>query len=147
MAFSQQELRSRAFRRAADVLYSYWEEQKENKPRFAAVHSRIFDTLIYNKYIELNRSAPGRTYPEHVVPCAYIRDLAFDMYWSGKQPEEVAAMIGRLLRIAYISTEQAKVVDALHKQTMPTDWDPDSGSILARLEVVGVVIEDPLEIT
>jgi hypothetical protein len=93
MAFSQQELRSRAFRRAADVLFGFWEEQRDNVPRSAAVHSRIFDTLIYNEYIELNRKAPGRTYPEHVVPCAYVRNLAFEMYWRGQLPEEVAAMI------------------------------------------------------
>jgi hypothetical protein len=90
MAFSQEELRTRAFRRVADVLYSFWEEQKDNVPRTAAVHSRLFDTLIYKEYIELNRKAPGRSYPEHVVPCAYIRNKAFEMYWEGKSPGDVA---------------------------------------------------------
>jgi len=147
MAFPKKELKLRAFRRAADVLYSFWEEQKDNLPRSAAVHSRLFDTLIYDEYIELNKKAPGRRYPEHVVPCAYIRNLAFEMYWKGESPADVAVMIGRLLRIAYISTEQARVVDAKHKHTMPPNWDPKTGSILERLELVGIPLEDPLEIT
>ncbi|SDW57649.1 hypothetical protein SAMN05421882_10176 [Nitrosomonas communis] len=147
MAFSRQELKLRAFRRAADVLYSFWEEQKDYVPRSAAVHSRLFDTLIYNEYIELNRKAPGRRYPEHVVPCAYIRNLAFEMYWHGDRPDDVAVISGRLLRIAYISAEQARAVDYLHKYTMPQNWDPRTGSITARLELVGITIEEPLEIT
>ena len=147
MAFSRHELRLRAFQRAADVLYSFWEEQKDNNPRSVAVHSRVFDTLINNEYIELNRKTPGRTYREHVVPCAYIRNLAFDMYWRGQQPNEVATMIGRLLRIAYISTEQARAVDKLHKHTMPNDWDSETGSILVRLEIAGISIEDAIETT
>ena len=85
------------------MLYSFWEEQKDIEPRSAALHSRIFDTLVYNEYIVLNKPAPNRKYPEHVVPCAYIRNLAFKMYWSACSIEEVATMISRLLRIAYIT--------------------------------------------
>lgn len=69
------------------------------------------------------------------------------MYWRGQQPSEVAAMIGRLLHIAYISTEQARAVDKLHKHTMPNDWDPKTGSILVRLEIAGISIEGAMEIT
>jgi hypothetical protein len=134
MSFSQEELRKRAFERAANALYSFWEEQKDCLPRAAAVHSRIFETLIYNKYIELNEKSLGRTYPEHVVPCAFIRDLAFEMFWNGKSPDDVARMIGRLLRIAYIKREEARALDAVHKHTMPDGWNPENGSILQRLE-------------
>jgi len=107
------------------------------------VHSRPFDTLIYNTYIELNDKGPGRTYPEHVVPCAYIRNLAFEFYRKGKDQSHVAQMIGRLLRIAYITSEQAKALDAVHKCTMPDDWDPETDSILRRLEDAGVEIVSP----
>ena len=69
------------------------------------------------------------------------------MYWRGQQPNEVATMIGRLLRIAYISTEQARAVDKLHKHTMPNDWDSETGSILVRLEIAGISIEDAIETT
>ena len=134
MSFTFEELRNRAFRRVADVLYSFWEEQKDTVPRSAAVHSRLFDTLVYNEYIELNKKSKERTYPEHVVPCAYIRNLAFQMYWDGRDQAAVAQMIGRLLRIAYITPQQAKALDAVHKYTMPEGWDHVDGSVLRRLE-------------
>jgi hypothetical protein len=143
MAFTYEELRERAFNRAAIVLYSFWEEQKDNEPRTAAVHSRLFETVIYNEYIELNRKSSERRYPEHVVPCAFIRDQAFKMYWDGKTSEDVAKMIGRLLRIAYIKDEQAKLLDTVHKSKMPNDWNPDSDSILRRLEDAGIELVDP----
>jgi hypothetical protein len=143
MAFTYEELRERAFNRAAIVLYSFWEEQKDNETRTAAVHSRLFETVVYNEYIELNRKSSERRYPEHVVPCAFIRNHAFKMYWDGKTPEDVAKMIGRLLRIAYIKDEQAKLLDTVHKYTMPNDWNPDSDSILRRLEDAGIELVDP----
>lgn len=80
MKFTTEQLKLRAFERAAVVLYSFWEEQRENESRDVAVHSRIFDILIHGSYIEVNTPDASRTYPEHVVPCAYIRNLAFKMY-------------------------------------------------------------------
>ena len=143
--FTNKELRERAFNRAALMLYSFWEEQKENMPRTVSVHSRIFDTLIYDDYIVLNKKAPNRKYPEHVVPCAYIRNLAFDMYWDGKTIDDVAEMINRLLRIAYITSEEATKIDKKHQYTMPEDWKPQSDSILRRLEDEGVPLLEPLD--
>jgi hypothetical protein len=140
MAFTHDELRKRAFERAALALFSFWEEQKDSHPRSAAVHSRIFETLIYNEYIELNEKAADRKYPEHVVPCAFIRNYAFNMFWEGKTTDEVAAMIGRLLRIAYIKNDEAKQLDAVHKDKMPDDWNPESDSILRRLEDAGIEV-------
>lgn len=140
MTFSYDELRRRAFERSAHALFSFWEEQKDHLPRSAAVHSRIFETLIYNEYIELNEKKPDRKYPEHVVPCAYIRNYAFNMFWDGKTTTEVATMIGRLLRIAYISKDDARTLDAVHKDTMPEDWNPESDSILRRLEDQGIQV-------
>jgi len=141
MTMTEIELRTRAFERVAHVLHSFWEEQRYSQPRSAAVHSRLFDTLVYDKFIELNKKGPGRSYREHVVPCAYIRDLAFEMYWEGQTPADVALMIGRLLRIAYISTEERKLVDKKFKTQMPDNWDPKVGSILARLESVEITLK------
>lgn len=146
MPFSRQQLRQRAFQRVANTLYSFWEEQKDSCPRSVAVHSRLFDTLVFNEYITMNRRSKDRSYPEHVVPCAYIRNLAFNMFWDGKEPADVAKMVERLLRIAYISTEQAKAIDALHKYSMPIDWDPDTDPITARLDLLGIKVEEPIEI-
>lgn len=144
MTFALSELKVRAFRRAAIALYSLWEEQKNNEKKLVAVHSRIFDTLILNEYIVLNKKEPTRKYPEHVVPCAYIRNLAFKMYWDACSIEEVADMIGRLLRIAYITSDQATLIDTKYKDTMPESWDPKTDSILKRLEEFGVGLIDPI---
>jgi len=141
MKFTYEDLRRRAFERAAHALYSFWEEQKHDKPRVARVHSRIFIPLIYNEYIELNKKTTEHSYGEHVVPCAYIRNYAFEMFLDGKRTEDVAKMIGRLLRIAYITPEERKRVDAMHVSTMPSDWNPESGSILRRLEDAGVEVQ------
>lgn len=142
MSFTKEELKKRSFERAAAVLYSFWEEQRENNPRTVAVHSRLFDTLIYNEYIELNEKTTDRKYPEHVVSCAYIRNLAFEMFWNDKCIDDVAEMIGKLLRIAYIRPEEAKRLDAVHKYTMPKEWDWEKDSLLRRLEDSGIEVID-----
>jgi len=128
------------------MLYSLWEEQKDNTPRTVSVHSRIFETLIYNEYVVLNKKAPNRKYPEHVVPCAYIRNLAFEMYWDYKSVDDVTTMIDRLYHIAYITSEESKKIDENFKSTMPDDWNPQSGSILRRLKDHGVQLHEPLDI-
>jgi hypothetical protein len=68
------------------------------------------------------------------------------MFWGGKSIEDVANMVGRLLRIARITCEEAHHLDHVlkHKVRMPQDWDPDEGSILARLEA-GEIDWKPLE--
>ena len=70
--FNKQELRARAFQRIAFVLHHYWEEQKNAPDRAARVHSRIFDTLIYDGYINIGTSVKGGDHREHLVPCAYL---------------------------------------------------------------------------
>ena len=144
--FTYKELRQRAYTRAALMLHSFWEEQKDNSSRDVSVHSRIFETLIHNEYIILNKKAPNRKYPEHVVPCAYIRNLAFNMFWDDKSVDDVTSMIGRLYRIAYITSEEATKLDKTHKSTMPEDWDPQSDSILRRLEDDNIKLLEPLDI-
>ncbi len=141
MAFTDEQLKKRAFKRIADALFSFWEEQKDNNPRTVRVHSRIFEPLIYNEYIELNeKEKPDRTYCEHIVPCAYIRDHAFDMFWKGKNVNDVAEMIGRLLHIVYISKEEADKLNEKNKSTMPYDWKPETDSIFRRLEDANIEI-------
>ena len=127
------------------MLYSFWEEQKDNTSRTVAVHSRIFEALIFNEYIILNKKTPNRKYPEHVVPCAYIRNLAFKMYWDEKTVDDVTIMIDRLYHIAYITSDEAVQIDKNHKSTMPDNWNPDSDSILRRLNDEGIKLLEPLD--
>ena len=137
---SDDELRERAFRRIAHALWSYWDEQQNIVPRAAYVHSRLFDTLIHSPLITLGTSVNGGGHVEHVVPCALIRDKAFEMFWDGKSENDVANMVGRLLRIAHITREEAHQMDYRFclKVNMPSGWDFETGSVLARLDAANI---------
>lgn len=140
-SFTNEQLRQRAFERVAWVLHHFWEEQKDLEPRAARVHSRIFEFLIPVEYvIVMGRSVNGDGYVEHVVPCAVIRDLAFKLFWDNKTVRDVAQMIGRLLRVAHITKEEARRLDYVHhlKDRMPDGWDHETGSVTARLEIAGI---------
>lgn len=141
--YSLQQLKERSFQRVAMVLHHFWEEQKFVVPRAARVHSRVFDTLVHDSYIYVGKSKNGTGYREHLVPCVYIRDLSFEMYWSGSTVQDVAEMIGRLLRIAQISPADARRMDVELglKTKMPSGWHPKTGSVFARLEKAGIFLE------
>jgi hypothetical protein len=72
-----------------------------------------------------------------------LRNLAFEMFWSGKTVQDVAKMIGRLLRVANITQEEAKRMDITLKlkTKMPVGWHPETGSVFARLEAAGIQLE------
>lgn len=145
--FTQEELHQRAFERTAWVLRHFWEEQQDNVPRSAAVHSRLFDTLIYTVPV-IGTSRKGGGHKEHLVPCALLRDLAFQMFWEGESikkdvaetEKEVAKMLKRLLCIAYITPAEARFLDhdLKFKTIMPLNWNFETGSIMARLEEAGI---------
>ena len=141
--YNLEQLKERSFHRVALVLHHFWEEQQFVVPRTASVHTRIFDTLVHDSYIYLGKSKNGASYREHLVPCVYLRDLSFEMYWSGSTVQDVAKMIGRLLRVAKISPEEARRMDVELglKTKMPHGWHPESGSVLARLEKAGIFLE------
>jgi hypothetical protein len=146
--FINDELRQRAFERIAWVLKHFYDEQAEEfkdtgHPR---LHSRVFEHLIFDEYIFLGISEAaneaikqGRMpHREHVVPCAYIRDLAFKLYQEGRTTNEVASIVGRLLGIALITREESKEIDARYQSKMPKDWDYMTGNIKIRLDDVGI---------
>lgn len=137
--FTQEQLFQRSFERAAWVLRHFWEEQQDNVPRSAAVHSRLFDTLVYDIPVK-GKSKNGGGHKEHLVPCALLRDLAFKMFWEGKSEKDVAEMLRRLLCIAYVTTAEARLLDhgLGFKTTMPPGWDFETGSVMARLEAAGI---------
>jgi hypothetical protein len=140
--FTEEELRQRAFERAAWVLKHFWEEQQDKNQGKADVHSRLFDTLVYDLPVK-GRSINGGGHTEHLVPCALLRDHAFKMFWEGKSELDVALMLRRLLCIAYITPAEARLID--HelglKTTMPDGWDFETGSVMARLEAAGIQLE------
>jgi hypothetical protein len=138
--FTQEELQQRSFYRAAWVLWHFWEEQQDDPKQEARVHSRLFDTLVHAPLIFVGQSKNGSGHIEHLVPCALIRDQAFHMFHNGKSKEDVAVMIGRFLKIAHITREEAKHLDHVlkFKTTMPADWDFETGSVMRRLEIAEI---------
>jgi hypothetical protein len=148
--FTEEELRQRAFERAAWVLRHFWEEQRDDVPRSPSVHTRLFDTLIHPKLIEMGVSKNGRGHLEHLVPCIMLRDRAFSMFWDGAAEndisaveKEVAQMLSRFLRTAHITPAEARYLDheLKLKTTMPNDWSWETGSVMARLIAGGIELD------
>jgi len=144
--FTEAELQKRAFYRIAWVLWHFWEEQKDDPKQRASVHSRLFDTLIHRPLILIGKSINGGGHFEHLVPCALLRDRAFEMFHYGNRGEDaiedVALMLERFLRVAHITREEARLLD--HelglKTSMPEDWDFETGSVTRRLEEAKIAL-------
>jgi hypothetical protein len=112
-------------------------------------HSRAVEYFFPNDEILIGRSpdAPISGYhPEHVVPCAYIRDevkrrfVDRPLVVGGKEDElcarDMCQFVDRLMAVAYISKKEAAYLDKGEKaikSTMPADWNPESDDILVRL--------------
>lgn len=133
--FTAEELKKRAFLRAAHVLYGHWEEG-------TGAHSRLFETLIPEGGLLLGTSVEGPGWREHVVPCAVIRDRCLQLFDDGKSIEDVAAYIEAHLKIVVISREERDRLDFKLglKSTMPIGWE--DGDIMARLKAAGIQLGD-----
>ena len=133
--YSVEEMKNRAIKRVAEVIYGQWEEGR-------GVHSRIFEVLVPDGFVINGKSIKGGTYREHIVPCSLIRNHANKMYNDQATITEVANMIDKHLRIVMISHEEAKYIDndLGLKEVMPNGWEFGEGDPLARLYVGGVVL-------
>jgi hypothetical protein len=138
--YSAEQLRQRAFDRAAWVLKHYWEEQQDDEKKEARVHTRLFDPLVPYCHIEIGKSKNGGGHKEHLIPCVMLRDHAFKMYWDNRSEADVAKMLSKFLRIANITSAEARHLDHVLglKTKMPDGWDFETGSVMARLEVAGI---------
>ena len=134
MKYTKDQLKARAIRRAADVIYGLYEEG------VPGIHSRIFEVLVADEYVEIGRSLNGSSYREHVVPCALLRNECLAMYKNGKSIEDVASMIDRNLGIVRITPEEADYMDHILglKQRMPDGWRFGIDDPLARLHEAGI---------
>lgn len=139
-SFTPEQLRMRAFERAASVLKHFWDEQKNDVKQKARVSTRIFDHLISVDHIRIGKSIRGGGHREHLVPCVKLRDRAFEMFWTNKTEKDVAEMLERFLRVADIHPSEAHHIDyeLKLKQKMPEGWNFETGSVMARLEACGI---------
>ncbi len=117
-------------------------------------HSRIFEYFYPVKALPSGKShSPDpRVHPEHVVPCAYIRDHFleyFEKNGAEASLNEVAALLEKWLMIVWISeNERKKLDDGINslRDKMPLEWSPVSGCIFARLHEKEIKFDPPLSL-
>lgn len=149
--------RERRFTRLARLLWLMFEHG-------VGQHSRAIQFFFPDSEVLKGKSpsAPQRGYhPEHVVPCAYIRDISFKHFKrhplvnghleSADSSSTLVGVLRRLLAVAYISKEEASQLDGENhlpynsKSGMPDGWMPDTGDILIRLKDIGIDKLVPIE--
>ena len=119
-----------------------------------AHHTRVIEFIFPNTEIYLGKTDAAPTvgaHPEHVVPCAFIRDLFLNYLKSRKlvvecveddsYADDLTRIMDRIIGVVHISQDQKKILDANGKNSMkiqmPKNWDPLTGDIFARLTMHG----------
>lgn len=137
--FTHEQVKKRAFLRAAKVLYEHWEEG-------TGPHSRLFDILLNHVKSDLivgrsvAASATGTGGPEHVMPCAFICKQCLELFNKGKPVEDVAAYIDAHLKIVIVTKEERRKLDSKKlglKNKMPPGWK-DGDDIMDRLKAASI---------
>ena len=96
-------------------------------------------------------------HPEHVVPCAFIRDLFLNYFKSRKlvveyvedysHTDDLARIMDQMIGVVHISQDQKRVLDAKGENSMkikmPENWDPLTGDIFVRLTTHGWNVTTP----
>lgn len=99
-------------------------------------HSRAAAYFVGNDLAPHSEHVPG-FHGEHVVPCAVLRNIAFDRYADQWSVMHVATLMKRLLVVAYIPQEGKLLLDSgqdcLRDRMPDSAWDPIEGCIYARL--------------
>lgn len=114
-------------------------------------HSRCFEYFIAAAHVPTGFGKDGGTHPEHVVPCAFLRDRCIARLAQGASVEEVAHEIRPFLAIVMITEDECKYLDTGKsngglglKDTMPVGWNFEMGNIFERLHVAGIAFEPPM---
>lgn len=106
-------------------------------------HSRVVERFVPRAFVPLGiskaRQGNGMSYGrhfEHVVPCAYLRNMSIDYVKRGVTVEVIAMMTRRCLSIVEITKCEKKALDQLPDpllDVMPEGWNPIAGCIYERL--------------
>jgi len=112
------------------------------------IHSRLFSHILHPEkdYILCGQSQAVKDkspiHPEHVVPCAVLRNESFRLLKEGKSHEYIAKLLSKHWRLAYISKAQANFLDSKDglnlKYSMPQGWCLEKGDTFARLNEAGI---------
>jgi hypothetical protein len=112
----------------------------------AGRHSRVPEFFIPVNRIPRGQSHSRTEHPEHVVPCAAIREYCLNYFEEGRSLDEVVKLIRRLLVIVDISIDEWRKLDegsSALKDIMPPGWDLETGCIFARLHWANITFDAP----
>lgn len=141
--FTEDELRRRAFRRAAYAAFSMWEEKGSSD-------TRLLETMmIPDNLVTVGESTKGNNYREHIVPrmmlLVHCHEVIFPEYANneGGAVEKAVDLFDRFLKIVRISKEEDQpLLDHSDKgdlkTSMPDGWSFEEGSPFARLDAAGI---------
>lgn len=103
------------------------------------MHSRIYECVIYNEWINVGKSVKGGGRIEHVVPLAFLTAVSNRMFEQRQDIEEVVKFLKKNLKVVEITKEEANNLDRATtglKSKMPDGWDGTDE--FARLKVGGI---------
>lgn len=104
-------------------------------------HSRVAEYFVGNDLAPHSERVSGH-HGEHVVPCAVLRNIAFSLYADRWSVMHVAALMKRLLVVAYIPKESKSLLDSgehcLRDRMPDSAWDPIEGCIYVRLHAKNI---------
>jgi hypothetical protein len=113
-------------------------------------HSHLFDFFIPDHHVPTGHSKHGGNYREHVVPCVYLRDEVLQRFDRGNSDEEVADFLRSYLVIVKITKQEQKRLDRSEKNgglglkdSMPKDWQLNTGCIFQRLHDAEIKFDPP----
>lgn len=113
-------------------------------------HSRCFEYFLAAAHVPTGFGKNGGNHPEHVVPCAYLRNRCLSRLEQGISIEQTAKEIRPFLAIVMISEDEYRYLDNSPaagglglKDVMPPGWEFESGDIFARLVQAGIQFERP----
>ena len=108
-------------------------------------HTRIAQYYVRDAVVPQTLRLSVDQYPEHVVPCAVLRDTAEAAFEGGASVRDVADWIQRRMVVAWIARSDARRLDGALglKDRMPPGWNIASGCCYARLHAGGVAFLPP----
>lgn len=131
-------------------MNSHTEYRKKISLGHAGFHTRIFSHILHpekefvyvGSSVELNEGEPF--HPEHIVPCVVLMNESIRLIKNGHSDEYIAKILQRHWKVAHITKGQAKKLDQELglKTTMPSGWNFETGSSLARLEAAGIKLRE-----
>lgn len=137
--YTDAEIKGRAVRRAAGVLFELWEENR-------GTHSRLLEMLVPDSYITIGTSMKGGGWREHLVPLSVIRNKCHSIFEAAESIDQAIELAGKFiethLKVAHITREERQRLDFELglKEKMPENWAP--GDFLARLAAAGINLDD-----